>query len=250
MDIVQLQIDTPLAGPNGTVSRDAPAYRAARSTIASDLGTAFLDVARDRAGHPAVETNAGVFSYGWVLRAADSVRRYLCARPGHHAGARVVLQLANSPEYLAAFYGTLLADCVAVPLPVSLEAQRRQEIHELCRPDVLISRPGDSARNNTIPRSRCCDCPGTTVKRFLCLLHNGRATIWPCCCSPQVPWVRPKGLCSATAAFWPMPTRFSASFPFARKTEHWSSFRSVTRSATLSCKRMFCPAPRCSCVAS
>jgi long-chain acyl-CoA synthetase len=143
MDIVLLQIDSPLAGPTGTVSRNAPAYRAAKSTIASDLGTAFFDIARDRADHPAVETNAGVFSYGWVLRAADCVRRYLCTRPKHQAGARVVLQLANSAEYLAAFYGTLLADCVVVPLPVSLEGQRRQEIHELCRPDVLISRSGD-----------------------------------------------------------------------------------------------------------
>jgi acyl-CoA synthetase (AMP-forming)/AMP-acid ligase II len=55
----------------------------------------------------------------------------------------VALHLSNSPEYLAAFYGTLLADCVVVPLPVSLEAQRRRKVLELCQPDVLISRPED-----------------------------------------------------------------------------------------------------------
>jgi long-chain acyl-CoA synthetase len=143
MDVLLLQLDTQFTGPTGTIGCDAAAYRAAKPTIASNLGTAFLDVARDRADHPALETKAGVFSYGWVLRAADCVRRYLCARPGHQAGARVALQLANSPEYLAAFYGALLADCVAVPLPVSLEERRRQEIQDVCRPDVLISRLGD-----------------------------------------------------------------------------------------------------------
>jgi long-chain acyl-CoA synthetase len=143
MDVLLLQIDTQLGGPIGTPCRDVPAHRTGTSTIARNLGAAFLDVALNRADHPVVETNAGVFSYGWVLRAAECVRRYLCARPEHQAGTRVALQLANSPEYLAAFYGVLLADCVVVPLPVSLEGQRRQEIHKLCRPAVLISRPGD-----------------------------------------------------------------------------------------------------------
>ncbi len=143
MNVLLLQLDAQFAGPTGPIGSGAPAYRAASPTIANNLGTALLGVARDRADHPAVETKTGVFSYGWLLHAADCVRRYLCAQPGHQAGARVALQLANSPEYLVAFYGALLADCVAVPLPVSLEGQRRQEILELCQPDVLISRPED-----------------------------------------------------------------------------------------------------------
>ena len=55
----------------------------------------------------------------------------------------MAFQLPNSPEYVAAFYGTLLADCVVVPLPVSLEERRRTQILELAQPDVLISTPAD-----------------------------------------------------------------------------------------------------------
>ena len=55
----------------------------------------------------------------------------------------MALQLPNSPEYVAAFYGTLLADCVVVPLPVFLEERRRGLILELSQPDVLISTSAD-----------------------------------------------------------------------------------------------------------
>ncbi|HEY6860433.1 MAG TPA: class I adenylate-forming enzyme family protein [Pseudolabrys sp.] len=143
MDILLLHIGTPVEAPTGTTRRDALGYRAPSPSTAANLATAFFNIARARAGHPAVATNQGIFSYGWLLSAANCVRRYLCARPGHVAGARVALHLSNSPEYLAAFYGTLLADCVVVPLPVSLEAQRRRKVLELCQPDVLISRPED-----------------------------------------------------------------------------------------------------------
>jgi long-chain acyl-CoA synthetase len=147
MDIVLLQLGNPIAGPTGTAGREG--HRAPALTAAVNLGAAFLDVARERANFTAVETKAGAFSYDWMLRAADCVRRHLCARPEHVAGARVVLQLANSPEYLAAFYGALLADCIVVPLPVALEAPRREKIRELCGPDVLISRAEDFGAQQT-----------------------------------------------------------------------------------------------------
>jgi acyl-CoA synthetase (AMP-forming)/AMP-acid ligase II len=143
LDILLLQIGAPFADRIGTVNRGASDYPADTPTTATNLATAFLNVARARADHPAAETKVGAFSYDWVLRAADCVRRYLCARPDYVAGASVALQLSNSPEYLAAFYGTLLADCIVVPLPASLEELRRRKIHELCRPVLLISRTED-----------------------------------------------------------------------------------------------------------
>jgi long-chain acyl-CoA synthetase len=121
------------------------------------LGTAFFNVARARADHPAVATKTDVFSYDWILRAADCVRGYLCARPSHVPGARVALQLSNSSEYLAAFYGTLLADCVVVPLPVSLEDRRRRQILELCQPELLITRLSDV--NSQEPHSAATTLP-------------------------------------------------------------------------------------------
>jgi long-chain acyl-CoA synthetase len=143
LDTLLLQIDNSSVTATRAAGCDASDYRAYKPTTATNLGAAFLEVARERAGHPAVETTAGAFSYNWILRAADSVRQYLCARSDYFAGAHVILQLSNSLEYLAAFYGTLLADCVVVPLPPSLEDLRRRKIHELCRPLVLISRAED-----------------------------------------------------------------------------------------------------------
>ena len=143
MDILLLQVGTPAATLTESTGRDTAGYRAPSPSTATNLGTAFFKIAHTRAAHPAVATKQGIFSYDWLLNAAFCVFRYLCARPGHVAGARVALQLSNSPEYLAAFYGTLLADCVVVPLPVSLEAQRWRKVLELCQPDVLISRPED-----------------------------------------------------------------------------------------------------------
>lgn len=135
MDTVVLQF-----GDDETPARAADGSRAVPSLEdAANLGLAFFDVARARGDHPAIVTEKGAFTYGWLLRAAESVRRYLCNRPGHVPGARVALKLANSPEYVAAYYGTLLADGVVVPLPVALEPLRLKQIEEACNPDILIA---------------------------------------------------------------------------------------------------------------
>src|SRR5438876_11277685 len=108
MDILLLEVGTTVKAPAGISSRDSAGYRAPAPSTATNLGAAFFNIARARADHPAVVAKTGTYSYGWLLRAADCVRRYLCARPGYKAGARVALQLSNSAEYLPAVYGTLL----------------------------------------------------------------------------------------------------------------------------------------------
>jgi long-chain acyl-CoA synthetase len=157
MDILLLQVGAPIEAPTGTAGRNASDYRAYSPSTATNLGTAFFNVARARADHPAWATKTDVFSYDWILRAANCVRAYLCGRPSHVPGARVALQLSNSPEYLAAFYGTLLADCVVVPLPVSLEDHRRRQILELCHPELLITRLSDV--NSQEPHSAATTLP-------------------------------------------------------------------------------------------
>ncbi len=143
METLLLQRDDAPGPPTRAAVHAGAGEPTAVASSAINLATAFVDIARARAAHPAVVTPAGAFTYDWVLRAAESVGRDLRARPGFAPGSRVALQLANSPEYLAAFYGTLLADGVVVPLPVALEARRRQAILALCQPDVLISRRED-----------------------------------------------------------------------------------------------------------
>jgi long-chain acyl-CoA synthetase len=142
METVILKFD--LSAESAPVGPDGDAFDAASLRHGADnLGLAFFDVAKARAGHAAVETAKGSYSYGWMLRAAESARRYLAGRPGHKPGGRVALKLPNSAEYLAAFYGALLADCVVVPLPVALERMRLQQIEEACQPDVLIVAKAD-----------------------------------------------------------------------------------------------------------
>src|SRR4029453_3179221 len=101
-DILLLQLGPAIEAQGGTTGPASVDYRAPGLTTAGNLGTAFFDVARGGGKYPP-------------------------ARTSYAPGARVALPLSNSPEYLAAFYGTLLADCVAVPLPVSLEEHRRRQ---------------------------------------------------------------------------------------------------------------------------
>jgi acyl-CoA synthetase (AMP-forming)/AMP-acid ligase II len=166
MDILLLQVGTQMEAPTGTTGRNASDYRAASPSTAANLGTAFFNVARARADHPAVASKTDVFSYDWVLRAANCVRGYLCARASHAPGARVALQLSNSPEYLAAFYGTLLADCVVVPLPISLEEHRGRQILELCQPELLISRLSDLSSQESHSATRTLPLPGNSNEKL------------------------------------------------------------------------------------
>lgn len=142
-DILLLQVGPGIEAPGATTGPISVDYRAPSLTGADNLGTAFFDVSRSRGNYPAMATKTNAFSYNWIVRAAGCVRDYLRARPSYATGARVALQLSNSPEYLAAFYGTLLADCVVVPLPVSLEDHRRRQILDSCQPDLLIARLSD-----------------------------------------------------------------------------------------------------------
>ena len=89
MDTLLLQVGTPAEASAGTTGLAAAGYHAPSPMTAVNLGAAFFDVARARADHPAMVTKAGTFSYGWILCAADRVRRYLRNRPGYVAGARV-----------------------------------------------------------------------------------------------------------------------------------------------------------------
>jgi acyl-CoA synthetase (AMP-forming)/AMP-acid ligase II len=163
MDTVILQFgddETPACAAAGGF--DAPSL-----DEATHLGLAFFDVARARGDHPAIETEKGAFTYDWLLRAAESVRRYLCSRPDHAPGACVALKLANSPEYVAAYYGTLLADGVVVPLPVTLEPMRLKQIEEACNPDILIAPKniaGEAAVTVTLIAESSVDIPRPAPK--------------------------------------------------------------------------------------
>ena len=139
MDTILLHFDTPTAALRAVAARSDDGDARTFQPTASNLATAFLNVATVRSNHAALETNEAVFSFDEVLRAAQRVQQFLRTRPDYSVGMRVVLKLPNSAEYVAAFYGTLLADCVAVPIPVSIERLRWQQIQELCQPQLVFT---------------------------------------------------------------------------------------------------------------
>ncbi|MFN0056157.1 MAG: class I adenylate-forming enzyme family protein [Planctomycetales bacterium] len=98
------------------------------ATGGGGLAGLFHEVAYRSGQLPAITTPNGAWSYTRLLAAAQTVAAALRSEPAFHPGARVVLLLANSAEYAAAFYGVLLAGGVVVPLPPRTEASGLQAI--------------------------------------------------------------------------------------------------------------------------
>ena len=93
-----------------------------------NLANAFLEVASLVADRPMWVDASRTLSYGWFQAAASDICGRLTGDSTFRRGNRVVLRQANSPEYLACFYGVLLAGGVVVPLSPTMEQQRFDEI--------------------------------------------------------------------------------------------------------------------------
>ncbi len=119
--------------------------------LQGNLARAFLTVARCRAWHTALVSSRASYSYAWLEAAAMAVRHELLDRPTFEPGARVALLLGNSPEYLAAFYGILLAGGVAVPLPADIEIDRLDQILQTCETTILLTAPEVLRRRHDFP---------------------------------------------------------------------------------------------------
>ncbi len=103
------------------------------------LGRAFEEVALRLTGRPAVVSDGGVVSYGDLLSAAHAVRQVLQTELQISQGDRVVILLPNSPEYVASFYGALLAGAVVVPLPPDAESSHLSHAISATDASVVLS---------------------------------------------------------------------------------------------------------------
>lgn len=119
------------------------------------LAAAFLDVARHRAEHPAIVVGDDRYSYRNVADAAHAVARFLLGRRRFKAGSRVGLAIDNSAEYLAGFYGTLLAGGVVAPIPPHTEAGRLTRILSTCNVKVVLSTARIAARLASLDGGAC-----------------------------------------------------------------------------------------------
>jgi acyl-CoA synthetase (AMP-forming)/AMP-acid ligase II len=111
----------------GSLTRTAPS-----------INDALELVGRRRPDAPALAWRNCVWSYQDLLDAIATVRGLLAYRS---RGTRIALLVRNSPQYVALYYGTLAAGCVAVPLNPQERSTvlERQILHSGA--DVVIGEP-------------------------------------------------------------------------------------------------------------
>lgn len=139
----------------------SPAIMPRGSAKRHHLGVWFLRVAHRCDSRRIAYSGDGSVSYRDVRIAAEEFARALRANPDFSPGSRVVLLLENSVDYLAAFYGTLIADGTAVPVHPQMEFDRVPAILELTEPhSVVLTVSGRDAVSANMPGHSVRPCPG------------------------------------------------------------------------------------------
>jgi long-chain acyl-CoA synthetase len=105
------------------------------------LGRLFEAVAGNRRAAPAVMAKSVCWSYTDLLSAARAVAGNLETICGFHPGDRVLVLLPNSAEYIAGFYGVLLAGGIVVPIPPKTEAGLLRAIIDSTEATVIVTDP-------------------------------------------------------------------------------------------------------------
>jgi long-chain acyl-CoA synthetase len=95
-------------------------------------------IARRSPDLPALSWRTTRWTYADLLSAIDAVRTALIDRQVPR-GARIALLLKNSPHYVALYYGTLAAGCVAVPLNAQERAAALARQIEHCGAALVIA---------------------------------------------------------------------------------------------------------------
>lgn len=108
-------------------------------TLAAASIVEALDVAgRRNPASPALQWRRSTWTYGELLDAVETVRLRLASYP---PGSRIALLLRNSPQYVALYYGTLAAGCVAVPLNIQERATTLARQVDHSGANVLVGDP-------------------------------------------------------------------------------------------------------------
>ncbi len=87
------------------------------------LADSFLATAHIHAGQLALVTETAEFTYADLRRHVSRFAETLYQLPGWTSGERVGIRLGNGIDYIVAFYGTLLAGGIAIPLPREQRAE-------------------------------------------------------------------------------------------------------------------------------
>ncbi|QDU98650.1 class I adenylate-forming enzyme family protein [Lignipirellula cremea] len=141
-----------------TLTTDASAdVGAAREPLASHryLADAFLATAAARPDQAAIEMGDRRYGFADLASAAMAVARRLHQQPLFQQGDCVGLLLENGPEYIAAFYGVLLAGGVATPLPPNVESARLEKIRRNCHLTLFLSDPKTVKKRREFDPAAC-----------------------------------------------------------------------------------------------
>jgi acyl-CoA synthetase (AMP-forming)/AMP-acid ligase II len=125
----------------------------------TDLVCAFLEVCRNAPNQPAIISAGQSWTYARLRESVQQLAGQLREEPDFQAGDRILLLLKNSPEYVVAFYGTLLAGGIAVPLPVDIERPRLRDLTARCTPRLLLTSQEVHAQWAATKNSRGTDPP-------------------------------------------------------------------------------------------
>ena len=108
-----------------------PIQKANSRELTSNLAWRFLDSCRAHAARTALTDSRSSYNYSWLadqcLKMANSIRQ----NRDFEIGCRIGLHFKNSTQYIVAFYGTLLAGGVVVPIPANCNQTRLQELRNL-----------------------------------------------------------------------------------------------------------------------
>ena len=125
--------------PTGDISHVADSRAVDLAPESSHLGWLFESVAINNLKMPAVTAKSKAWTYSDLILATRAVAQNLMTNDAFHPGDRVLVMLPNSSEYIAAFYGILLAGGVAVPVPPKTEAGYLRSIVDSTEASVLFT---------------------------------------------------------------------------------------------------------------
>jgi acyl-CoA synthetase (AMP-forming)/AMP-acid ligase II len=111
------------------------------------------------------------FSFEWLRQGADRFAACLLDL-GIGRGDRVLIRLANGPDFFLAFYGTLRAGAIAVPLFPASGTARVAALARLCGAGVLVTAETDAEAIPGLRAVRVADSEG-------CLPRGGCPAVGP-----------------------------------------------------------------------
>jgi long-chain acyl-CoA synthetase len=106
--------------------------------VSANLASILAAAAAEHGDRPALHYAGGSVSFAELDRRAGAVAAELAAR-GVRPGDRVAIVLPNAPSFAAAWFGTLRAGAIAVPLNILLSGREVAERLAVAEPRVLVA---------------------------------------------------------------------------------------------------------------